>query len=243
MNSESVKTESVLERAPTIRERLMRHAMARLLVALVVLFVSAPFLQKLESGRGIEALLLSLVLAASVMAVGGRRRTFVVAIVLALPVIFGRWLLHFIAAGTLYKFLFVAYLAFNGFVIFHLLRFILRSRRVNSEVICAAVSNYLLMGLLWAWCYALMARLDPGAITGLPSDNRNPHGFEAMYFSMITLTTVGYGDIVPVSSPARMLAMLEAVCGTMYMAVLVARLVSVYSASGPTDTQGDQGKP
>jgi hypothetical protein len=60
------------------------------------------------------------------------------------------------------------------------------------------------------------------------------HGFDALYFSLITLTTVGYGYIAPVSGPARMLAMMEAVTGTMYMAVLVARLVSGYSFNQPT---------
>jgi voltage-gated potassium channel Kch len=60
-------------------------------------------------------------------------------------------------------------------------------------------------------------------------------GFTAIYFSFITLTTVGYGDIVPVSTVARMLTSTEAMTGTLFMAVLIARLVSLYSTQPPTD--------
>jgi hypothetical protein len=65
---------------------------------------------------------------------------------------------------------------------------------------------------------------------------RSPVGFEAAYFSFITLTASGYGDIVPVVSIARMLAMLEAMAGTFYVAILIARLVSLYSSPPPGET-------
>jgi voltage-gated potassium channel Kch len=59
--------------------------------------------------------------------------------------------------------------------------------------------------------------------------------FNAFYFSFITLTTVGYGDITPVSPIARMLAVMEAMTGTLFLGVLIARLVSLYSAPGPAE--------
>jgi hypothetical protein len=61
-------------------------------------------------------------------------------------------------------------------------------------------------------------------------------GFETLYFSFSTLTTVGYGDIIPVSNPARMLAMMEATTGVFYLAVLIARLVGHYSGNQPTES-------
>jgi hypothetical protein len=60
-------------------------------------------------------------------------------------------------------------------------------------------------------------------------------GFNAFYFSFVTLSTVGYGDITPVSKVARMLAALEAMTGLLYVAVLIARLVSLYSAPGSAE--------
>jgi uncharacterized membrane protein len=119
---------------------------------------------------------------------------------------------------------------FIAFTVFEFLRFIMRSPRVSSEVLCAAVAVYLLFGLLWAAAYALVARLDPAAFAGIPSGREPLHGFDALYFSVTTLTTLGSGDIVPSSGPARMLAMLQSFTGTMYTAVLIARLVAVYSA-------------
>jgi voltage-gated potassium channel Kch len=61
-------------------------------------------------------------------------------------------------------------------------------------------------------------------------------GFTAIYFSFITLTTVGYGDIVPVTTVARMLTSTEAMTGTLFLAVLISRLVSLYSTQPPTDS-------
>ncbi|MEI7939121.1 MAG: potassium channel family protein [Verrucomicrobiota bacterium] len=215
-------------RIPT-RSGLLRHSVAWFLGALVFMFVTAPFVEEMPNGGLVEAVLLTVVLGAAVLAVGGRRQTLIVASVLVVPVGGARWLHHFSLHDGTYLFHITAFLVFMGFVVFHFLRFILRSPRVNSEVLCAAVATYLLLGLLWATAYALVAQMVPGSFTGVAAGRPPLHGFDALYFSLITLTTVGYGYIAPVSGPARMLAMMEAVTGTMYMAVLVARLVSGFS--------------
>ena len=221
---------------PTIPTRagLLRHSVAWFLGALVLMFVTLPFVEDLPNGSLIDAVLLTVVLGAAVLAVGGRRRTLIVASVMVVPVGGARWLHHFTLHDGVYIFHITAFLVFMGFVVFHFLRFILRSPRVNSEVLCAAVATYLLLALLWVSAYALLARLIPGSFSGVATGRQPLHGFDALYFSLITLTTVGYGDIAPVSGPARMLAMMEAVTGTMYMAVLVARLVSSFSFAQPT---------
>jgi MFS family permease len=216
------------------RAGLLRHSVAWFLGALVLMFVAAPFVEKLPNGKWIDPVLLTVVLVAAVLAVGGRRRTLLLASILVAPVAVARWLHHFSLSDGTYSFFVAAFLVFIAFVVFQFLRFILRSPRVNSEVLCAAVATYLLLGLLWVSAYALVARLIPGSFSGIAVGSQPLHGFDALYFSLITLTTVGYGDIAPVSGPARMLAMLEAVTGTMYMAVLVARLVSGFSFTPPT---------
>jgi len=227
-------TSKLTIRIPT-RAGLLRHSVAWFLGALVFMFVTAPFVEEMPNGNLIETVLLSVVLGAAVLAVGGRRRTLIVASVLVAPVVGARWLHHFHLHDGTYVFHVSAFLVFLAFVVFQFLRFILRSPRVNSEVLCAAVATYLLLGLLWAAAYTLVARLVPGSFAGVAAGGPPLHGFDALYFSLITLTTVGYGYIAPVSDPARMLAMMEAVTGTMYMAVLVARLVSLHSASGPSE--------
>jgi len=221
------------------REGLLRHSIAWFLGALVLMFVTAPFIEELPNGKLIEAVLLTTVLGTAVLAVGGRRRTLVLASLLVSPALVARWLHHFNHSEGAYSIHFAAFMVFLGFVVFEFLRFILRAPHVNSEVLCAAVATYLLLGLLWGSAYILLARMMPGSFSGLPASAQPLHGFEAMYFSLITLTTVGYGDIVPVSGPARMLAMLEAITGTTYMAVLVARLVSAYSSTPAAPSEPD----
>jgi hypothetical protein len=211
---------------------LWRHSVAGFLVALLLLIVTGPFIQGLESGRFIDGVLVTMVLLAAVFAVGGRHRSLAAGVILGGPVLLARWIHHVWPGPGMERLFAGSFLIFLAFIVAQFLRFILRSPRVNSEVVCAALSVYLLLGLIWASAYVLVARVDPAAFSGLPAASQPLHGFDALYFSLITLTTVGYGDIVPTTGTARMLAMLEAITGTMYVAVLVARLVSLYSSAG-----------
>jgi len=125
----------------------------------------------------------------------------------------------------------VAALAFFVFLIVHYLSFILRAPRLNSEILCAGVATYLLLGIAWGFAYELVAELVPEsfAFTVGPTSSHSMKGFVALYFSYVTLTTVGYGDIIPASGAARMLAMIEAMSGMFYVTLLIARLVALYS--------------
>jgi hypothetical protein len=101
----------------------------------------------------------------------------------------------------------------------------LRAGPITFHRIQGAVAAYLLLGIIWAYAYALLAHLRPDAFSGSVSPADGPRAF--FYFSFVTLTTVGYGDVLPVHPAARSLAMLEAVTGPLYLAILVARLVSL----------------
>jgi hypothetical protein len=98
---------------------------------------------------------------------------------------------------------------------------------VNAERILAALDAYLLAGLVFAVAYWTLDSIWPGSFGGTWTGNFGPP--RAIYFSFVTIATLGYGDVVPVSEAARGLAMVEAVSGQMYLAVLVARLVTLYS--------------
>ena len=102
---------------------------------------------------------------------------------------------------------------------------------MNTEVLCASISAYLLLGLLWTLGYWLIAELIPDAFAFNASTvaDRSMKGLNGLYFSFITLSTVGYGDITPVSKVARMLAAAEATTGLLYVAVLIARLVALHA--------------
>ena len=211
---------------------LHRFSAAEFLIAVVLLFVVSPFVELIPGGNLIETVLITLVLVMGVLAVGRRRRTLVVAVILALPAFIGKWVNHFRPDWVPTEVFLVTGLLFVIFVVAHLLGFILRAPRVNSEVLCAGISTYLLLGLSWSFAYLLVAQLAPDAffLNNGTTTGHSLHGADAFYFSLITLSTVGYGDIIPVSNVARMLAAMEAITGSLFVAVLIARLVALYSS-------------
>jgi hypothetical protein len=215
------------------------------LAALAFGIFTAPFDEQFRDPSRGEASRLTVILLAALLAVGGRGRSFAGGLALITPALVCRWLNHlhpeFMPAWVflLFGLLFVMY------VIFHLLRFVLLAPRIDSEVLCGSVAVYLMLALLWSLAYILVGQLVPGAYafsTG-PDSSHSMRGVTALYFSFITLSTVGYGDIVPVSGSARMLAALEATVGVFYTTVLIARLVSLYSSPGAFTASGPSAKP
>ena len=100
------------------------------------------------------------------------------------------------------------------------------SSSVSRTHLYIAVSIYLLLGITWAALYGVMEALQPGSfqLGGRQTDRQS----DLLYFSLVTLSTIGYGDIVPLTGEARMLAALEGVTGVLYVAITVAILVSAY---------------
>jgi hypothetical protein len=218
------------------RSGRFRFSAALFLIALIILFIAFPFLELFgdKIGDNIEALLMTLVLVSGVLAVGHRRRTLVLAVVLVAPALVARWFSLFWGDAVPVEFYLVPALIFIGFVMLQFLYFILRAPRVNSEVLCAGIAGYLLLGIIWMFAYILVARVHPGSFSYNvgPPPAHSLASFDAFYFSFITLSTVGYGDITPLSHIARTLAMTEAMTGTLYMAVLISRLVALYTSQG-----------
>jgi hypothetical protein len=205
--------------------------MVQLLIALALFIFFAPFVEEIRGGDLVVSVLLSLVLISAVFAVASRRSTLIIALLLAIPALVGRWINYFQPELVPPAVFLTAGLALIAFVVANLLRFVLRAPSVNTDVLCASISAYLMLGLLWTMAYWLVDQLTPGAFSfNTTSETKETMaGFNAFYFSFITLSTVGYGDITPVSKVARMLAATEAMTGLLYVAVLISRLVSLYS--------------
>jgi len=200
---------------------------AILFYTLLFTLVASPLVTAFAmSGTLIDFLLAGNLLAAALpTSAGVYRRRFVAAVILAwlaqsamvwfdLPsvaaLILGFWtLIGFSAAATA-------------------LSFAMRARQVESEHIYAALSAYLLVGVFFGLFYWVIEEIIPGTFSAGAGFSR----MSAIYFSFVTLATLGYGDIVPRSDVARGLAILEGVGGQLFLAVLVARLLSLYS-KGP----------
>ncbi len=114
--------------------------------------------------------------------------------------------------------------AFFALAAVGLFSYLKNSRSITLAHLFTAVNIYLLLGMLWAAIYCAIDAFYPGAIQlgSHPTDRQS----ELLYFSLITLSTVGYGDVVPVGGEARMLAALEGMTGVLYIAITVAILVS-----------------
>jgi hypothetical protein len=220
------------------RLKVYRFSMVQLLIALAVLLISAPFIEELEAGHLILTLLFSLVLLAAVFTVADRKSTLAIALVLAVPAITARWISQFRPDLVHPAVFLVCALMLLAFVIGHLLHFILHAPVVTAEVLCASIAAYLMLGLMWTVAYWLVDQLTPGGAFSFNTSRgaQSMNGFTGFYFSFITLSTVGYGDITPVSRFARWLAAMEAMTGLLYVAVLIARLVSVYSSTKLDDS-------
>jgi hypothetical protein len=113
-------------------------------------------------------------------------------------------------------------------------RAIFESGRIDEERIFASLSLYLLFGVIFALIFAVIEEVMPGSFhypDRVAPDTVSRPLFQLFYFSFVTLATLGYGDIVPISGPAKGMAILEAVIGQMYLVVVVARLVSLFGQS------------
>jgi hypothetical protein len=209
---------------------LFRFSMPQFLVALILLLVAYPFVVDLDYGVLVEDILMTIILVSAVLAVGGR--SWVLTIVLVIPALAARWMDHYWRGMAPSWLLHCGHMVFVGFVVLQLLRFILRSTRVNADVMCAGISAYLMLGLLWTTAYLTVSQLNPAAFAGARLVANQPLGrFDALYFSYVSLTCLGCSDIAPVSHAARMLLMMESMTGVLYIAILIARLVALYSRS------------
>jgi hypothetical protein len=222
-------------------EGVYRYSVAHFLVALVVLLLTVPLVDEIVAGELVESVLITVVLLSAVVAVGGRRRSLVTGLLLVAPAVVAKWAAHVWPGTVPPEFTQAAAIVFLAFVTLRLFYFILTAPRVDSEVICAAVAVYLILGLIWGFAYSMVAGLNPKAFAFTVAADPNPAmiRFQSLYFSFVTLTTVGYGDIVPVSKAARVLAMTEAIAGMFFGTILIARLVTLYSSDQQPGPAGE----
>jgi len=141
---------------------------------------------------------------------------------------------HYIFLKDIWDFVsFLSFFCFNTFIAVFMIRHIARSEQVNFTIILNSINGYLLVGILGAVLLQLaeivqryFLKLDTRAINFAGNPAAGFHDF--LYFSFVTLTTVGYGDIIPISTFAKSLCIFIAISGQLYLTILVAMLVGKY---------------
>lgn len=215
--------------------RIARDAMSRfffqrcfyLFVMLLVLIVIAPFMPATPSGRVVTNVINAFVVVATVAAVGRSLFSFALVLLLALPTLGFQWLginesepywlVRSWAAGALLYFATLVYL----------LRYVFRREVMTADKLFGAAAGYLMLAILWAYLYAIIEYGYPKSflVAGQPG---GLEFYDGLYFSMTVLTSTGFGDITPLSRPARAVCMVEQVTGALFVAILIARLAGVY---------------
>lgn len=203
-----------------------------LLTCLFALLVVSPLLVELGTANIVSSALWALVVIACAIYASSKLLYRLIAISMAIVwlvlTFFPYELLHPAVASVLA----VVLIFFTAAIV---LVNIFQTAEVDNEVLSAAVAVYLLIGTGFASGYTALFQLQPNAfaIDSLQADHIS---IDFIYYSFVTLTTLGYGDILPLSPVAKMLSAIEAIIGGLYLTVLVARLVSLYSSAAQNDT-------
>jgi hypothetical protein len=205
------------------------QAYTGLLVSQLMLILLAPLGRELGFGGLLNPVLISLVSLAGLYAVSRRRRAFAAVAALAIAALAANWLDF--ATGWSRPAVFAAetvgMLFFAALGTLLLQDILTRRAAVSWSLITGALSVYLTLGLLFAFIFSLVATVQPDAFNGVAGPTGS--GFQSYaYFSFVTLTTLGYGDITPVSSFAKSVTLTIAVAGQFYMTILIAMLVGKY---------------
>lgn len=199
-----------------------------LLISLLILLFLWGLLQRFSFGKYLFSILLFLTFFSSVYTIGRKNRfTYHIAIFFVVAMVVSRFFYHLLVYPVFFSFVttILSFLSFF-FLAVVILMHVLRDRKVSLNEIYGAICVYLLLGLAWGSMYYLVARIDPQAIF-IPAyavDSQKEFS-QYVYYSFITLTSVGYGDIHPVSSAARVLAISEGIVGQIYSVVLIGWLV------------------
>jgi len=228
-------------------ERLKSHRYLILLLVLVCVLIVQSVDRRLVGVTAIAELLVMISLAAMVLVVFEGRRGRLAALwsgVVVAALGGARYLLPAVSHPGLEVLQQVLLMCFHGWAAALILRDVFQQERIRTDDVLGAVSGYLLAAAAWANLYAVFEILFPGSFTISPdltaqfSDLRGRLAL-LTYFSLATITSVGYGDIAPARGPMTAFAMLETVFGQFYIAVVVAQLVGMRLAQG---TRGKGGR-
>jgi len=204
-----------------------------LFMSMTSLLVVLPFVGEASGARIVANVVHLSILVASVIAVGRSVRSALAATLVAGGVLASHVAgLHWGDASAL-AWSWAAGAVFYVGTVFCLLRYIFGKEGITADKLYGAAAAYLMLGYMWAYLYAIVQHIYPGSFSYAGSPDATLTIPDLVYFSFTTLTTAGFGDIVPRSPPARALANLEQICGLLFVAVLIARLVSVYRQGGP----------
>ena len=196
-----------------------------LLFMLISFFLVVPYFEV----NFLSDIVLSILFFAALFVISEKPKLILITMVIGVVAIVSGWGAYWNASTQLEVIANVFEIAFIGIIATAILKHVFNTSKITRETVAGAICVYLFIGLLWANVYALqdIAQTQSFSNTKLEEHAENPHirAAQFTYFSFVTLSTLGYGDITPKTRQAKALAAMEAIFGQLYLAVLIARLV------------------
>jgi voltage-gated potassium channel len=211
----------------------LSHSKERFLILICLILgtiVFVPILQGFATLRIFLDIFITAIYISMVYTVSNKKRHLYIGALLAIAMLISLWLQYFLQNDMVFAIGRVSGILLFIMVITNLLAFIFKSEDVTIEVIYAAMLVYLLMALMWSFAYGLLELINSASFNVTLSPDQG-YQMRFIYYSFVTITTLGYGDITPATELASSFSILEAVVGQLYLVVVVARLVGMHVSS------------
>lgn len=201
----------------------MKSRFIYVILAIILVILVNPFIRHTgKIGYFFATILITMIPLASYHALTEERNRSIIILLIAAPFV----ILDGINMFFINRYLMVVAYSFGTILYFYiavlLVRNLLSQRVITANLIYCAISIYLLIGIMWADFYVVLEGISPGSFSGTSETA------DLLYFSFVTLTTVGFGDMAPLSILAKRLAIFEAAMGGIYMAIIIAMIVGRY---------------
>jgi len=209
-----------------------------LLGTLLFQFILYPLIFKYLYTVRFMDVLFCLIMAAGIYDMNRKRRLFRFALILLISVVLLNGVIYSTGIVILVPLVLALYMLFFASIGLAILSDVLEQGRVSSRRIRGAVCVYLLIGYIWGTLFCLIELVSPGSFSfqgvrptvPVAEDSFRILNMSFFYYSFVTLTTTGYGDITPVTIATRCFSTLEAMIGQLYLAILIGRLVGLHTA-------------
>ena len=209
-----------------------------LITSILLLIVLSPLLQNFFRLKMIMNIFFTTIIISGIYAVSPKKQNSIIAALLALPMLVAMWSRYFVInptfmiVGSFFGIFFIA------FAIINILLFIFREAEISTEMIYAAIVVYLLLAVMWTFIYGVIELCHNGSFSIARQNEITDNRLYLLYYSFVTITTLGYGDITPLTDIARSFTLLEAVIGQIYLVVVVAWLVGMFVSQNPRKKSG-----
>ena len=213
----------------------MKSRFIYMILAIMLVILVTPFIRHSgNAGHLFTTLLAAMIPLTSFYALTADRNRAIIILFIAAPFV----ILDGMSMFFTHRYLMIASICFGTILYFYIIVLLvinlLSYRVVTTDLIYCAISTYFLIGVMWAGIYIVLEGISPGSFSGISETA------DLLYFSFVTLTTVGFGDITPQSILGKRLAVFEAAMGGIYLAVIIAMIVGRYmSMQGEQDSESE----